>query len=102
MSSTELLRQEHNASSGRVSPATLQPLQHRYVSVLHMISPLSIHFLVTNYLNQIIHSEGQLYCNVLGYNKEINILNIMFHAPMGRLQLELIYCFTFIFHRRPI
>ena len=26
----------------------------------------------------------------------------MFHAPMGRFQLELIYCFTFIFHRRPI
>ena len=23
-------------------------------------------------------------------------------APMGRFQLELIYCFTFIFHRRPI
>ena len=29
-------------------------------------------------------------------------LYIMFHAPMGRFQLELIYCFTFIFHRRPI
>jgi hypothetical protein len=26
----------------------------------------------------------------------------MFHAPMGRFRLELIYCFTFIFHRRPI
>ena len=30
------------------------------------------------------------------------LLNIMFHAPMGRFQLELVYCFTFIFHRRPI
>ena len=30
------------------------------------------------------------------------LLNIMFHAPMGRFPLELIYCFTFIFHRRPI
>ena len=29
------------------------------------------------------------------------LLNIMFHAPIGRFQLELI-CFTFIFHRRPI
>jgi len=26
----------------------------------------------------------------------------MFLAPMGRFQLELIYCFTFIFHRHPI
>ena len=26
----------------------------------------------------------------------------MFHAPMGRFQLELIYCFTFIFHCSPI
>ena len=24
----------------------------------------------------------------------------MFHAPMGRFQLELIYYFTFIFHRQ--
>ena len=29
------------------------------------------------------------------------LLNIIFHAPMGIFQLELIYCFTFIFHRRP-
>ena len=27
------------------------------------------------------------------------LLNIMFHAPMGRFQLELIYCLTSIFHR---
>ena len=33
---------------------------------------------------------------------EETLLNIMFHAPMGKFQLELIYCFTFIFHRRPI
>ena len=26
----------------------------------------------------------------------------MFHALMRRFQLELIYCFAFIFHRRPI
>ena len=30
------------------------------------------------------------------------LFNIMFHAPMGRFQLELIYCFTFMFHRRSI
>ena len=30
------------------------------------------------------------------------LLNITFHAPMGRFQLKLIYCFTVIFHRRPI
>jgi hypothetical protein len=29
------------------------------------------------------------------------LLNIMFHAPMGRFQLELISYFT-IFYRRPI
>ena len=29
------------------------------------------------------------------------LLNIMFHAPIGRFQLELIYCFTFVFTRRP-
>ena len=27
---------------------------------------------------------------------------IMFHAPMRRFQLELMYCFTFIFHRLSI
>ena len=27
--------------------------------------------------------------------QDINILNIMFHAPMGRFQLELIYYFTY-------
>ena len=30
------------------------------------------------------------------------ILIIMFHVPMERFQLELIYCFTFTFHHRPI
>ena len=33
---------------------------------------------------------------------DLLLLNTMLHAPMGRFQLELIYCFTFIFHRRPI
>jgi hypothetical protein len=37
------------------------------------------------------------------YTKLILILlNIMFHAPMGRFQLELIYCISFIFHCHPI
>ena len=30
------------------------------------------------------------------------LLNIMFCAPMGRFQLEIIYCFTFICHRPSI
>ena len=30
------------------------------------------------------------------------LLKIIFHALMERFQLELIYCFTFIFHRRPL
>ena len=38
---------------------------------------------------------------VLIYYMEV-LLNIMFYAPMGRFQLELIYWFSFIFHRRSI
>jgi hypothetical protein len=34
--------------------------------------------------------------------EKLIFLNIMFHALMERFQLELIYCFTFIFHRRPM
>ena len=44
---------------------------------------------------QFLHHFGGPHCNSI-------LLNIMFHAPMGRFQLELIYCFTFIFHSRPM
>ena len=54
--------------------------------------------------------EGSLRREDQGLNEKIQeaiaqqkaILLKLFHAPMGRFQLELIYCFTFIFPLRPI
>ena len=49
----------------------------------------SLYVVTSRRLEQGIQYEGSI------------LLNIMFHAPMGTFQLELIYCFTFILHRRP-
>ena len=58
-------------------------------------------------INNKVHGQGRMKKEnkTLGTERHESIdtlLNIMFHAPMGRFQLELIYFYYLFFHRRPI